>query len=210
MGKEALVVERKTLFRGNEFQGFLDFKERDIISIILSNHSYHSRGDGLENNSSLKQIIPYVWIVNPEKREVFLYKRTPSKNSEYREVRYLDMYSGGVGGHIDRDTEEGSKDPIEKAMMRELREEVIMQSYPKPKLLGYLNDDSNSLGSVHFGIVAVAETTNEVKAEKSEGLNSGAFYTIKELDKIFSDKNNEIENWTKISWPFVKSYLESL
>lgn len=214
MGKEALVIERKILFTEGEFQGFLPLEKMDFISIILdkSNYFYHSRGDDLENNRALKQIIPYVWIVNPETKNVFLYKRSLSdkKKGEYNEIRYLNKYSGGVGGHIDKDTEENANNPIMEAMMRELKEEVIMDHYPKPEIIGCTNDDSDSLGTVHFGIVAVVKTNKDVKAQKSEGLSSGAFYSIKRLEEIFTNPKNNIENWTRISWPFVKAYLEKI
>ncbi len=214
MGKEALVVRRDILFGGKEFQGFLHLDKTDYISVILNknNHFYYLRGDELEKNKELKQIIPYVWIVNPLEKSVFLYKRIPSKknNKEYKEKRYLDKYSGGVGGHIDRDTEERVSNPISNAMMRELREEIIMKNYPSPRLMGYLNDDSDSLGSVHFGIVAIAETMENVKARKSEGLSADRFYSIEETDEIFSNPNNEVESWTRISWPFIKEYLKNI
>lgn len=212
MGKEALVVNRKTLFGNEEFQGFLPLEQRNFISIIYKKHFYHPRGDELENNHSLQQIIPYVWIINLKTKQALLYKRTLSEkqDAEYKEKRYLNKYSGGVGGHIDRNTEEGEEDPIMKAMMRELKEEIIMKNYPTPKLIGYINDDSDSLGRVHFGIVAIAETTNKVKANSSEGLSSAKFYPINEVENILSNQENEVENWTRISWPFVKDYLERL
>lgn len=210
MGKDALVVKREILFDGNEFQGFLSLEERDFIKTIEGSHYYHPRGDELEENKSLQQIIPYVWIVNPSEKKVLLYKRGVNQNKkggEYRETRYLNKYSGGVGGHIDRDTEEGSDNPIERAMMRELMEEVSMELYPKPKIVGYINDDSDGIGSVHFGIVAIAETTGIVKTKQEEGLSSGVFYSMDEVDEILANPGNEVENWTRISWPFVKDYL---
>ncbi len=214
MGKEALVVERKILLSNIDFQGFLSIEKKDLISIITNrrNHFYHKRGEELENNINLKQIIPYVWIINPRDKTIFLYKRALNgkNNSEYTEKRYLNKYSGGVGGHIDRETEEGVDDPIMKAMMRELKEEVVMRNYPEPQLLGYINDDSDSLGRVHFGIVAIAETHEKVKSQKSEGLDSGSFYSINEIEEIFKDQSNEVENWTRISWPFIKDYLQRL
>ncbi len=212
MGKEALVVEREILFKDGEFQGFLPFGERDLISLITENHFYHARGNDLECNRFLKQIIPYVWIVNSLTKKVFLYKRFDREKSagEYKENRYLDKYSGGVGGHIDKETEEGVDNPINAAMMRELKEEVIMDNYPKPKLLGFLNDDSDSLGEVHLGIVAIAETTEEVGGRPSEGLASTGFYSIGEVDEILLNSGNKVEGWTRISWPFVKGYLEKI
>ena len=212
MGKEALVVQRRVLFSEGEFQGFLPLEQRNMVSTILTSHSYHPRGESLENNMDLQQVIPYVWIVNPADKKIFLYRRAINQNKlegEYKETRYLNKYSGGVGGHIDRDTEEGSKDPILKAMMRELREEVEMVQYPSPKIVGYIKDDSDSIGKVHFGIVAIAETLENVKSRTSEGLSEGKFYSVDEVEKIFSDKNNQVENWTSISWPVIKNFIQA-
>ena len=182
MGKEALVVKRDVLFRDGEFQGFLPLEQRDFISVIMANHFYHERGDLLENNRDLQQVIPYIWIVNPEKKQVFLYRRSINQNKEngeFREERYMNKFSGGVGGHIDRDTEEGQSDPIMGAMMRELKEEVIMQRYGKPKIFGAINDDCDSIGRVHFGLLAVLETNEDVKARFEEGLGEGNFILLK-------------------------------
>ncbi len=202
MVKEALVVKKSILFLDKEFQGFLDADEHDYISKILENYNYNIRGDELENDSSLQQIIPYVWIVNPKEKKIFTYRRASGKEN-YSEKRLMDKISCGVGGHIDR---EDSDNPIENAMMRELMEEVIMNQYPKPKIVGYLNDDSDSVGKVHFGIVAIAETFEEVRKGDNE-MKDGRFYSIGELESIFGDPKYEIESWTKLSWPYVKNYL---
>ncbi len=212
MVKEALVIPREILFREKNFQGFLPLQDYDYLSVILKNFSYHERGDELENNENLQQIIPYVWIFNLENKKVFLYKRKLNGNKqagEFRETRYLNKYSGGVGGHIDKDTEEKSENPIKAAMLRELKEEVSMNNYPAPEIIGYINDDSDSLGRVHFGIVAIVGTLENIVSNDSEGLSSGAFYFVEEVDRIFANPENQVENWTKISWPFVKEYLKS-
>ena len=210
MVKEALVVKRDTLLKDKSFEGFLPVLEYDYFPLILRHFEYHPRGEQLEHDVSLKQIIPYVWIVNPRQKTVFLYKRSPNgngKHGEYREIRYLNKYAGGVGGHIDRDTEEGVSDPVQHAMMRELEEEVEMPLYPQPKIIGYLNDNTDGLGMVHFGIVALAETHGPVSCRSAEGLSSGAFYSIDEVEHILATPTNEVENWTRLSWSFVKAYL---
>lgn len=205
MGKEALVVKRDVLFKEKEFHGFLPSDNFDFIPLILDNFEYHARGEELENNSGLQQIIPYVWIVNPLERKVFAYKRASGKQN-YSETRLMNKISCGVGGHIDR---EDSGNPIENAMMRELMEEVSMKEYPKPIILGYLNDDSDSVGKVHFGVVALAETIEDV-AKGDDEMTEGRFYSISELEEMFNDPSNEVESWTRISWPFVKDYLQKL
>ena len=208
MGKEALIVKRDILFKEKQFQGFSKKEEYDFIPIILGNFEYYLRGNDLENNINLQQIIPYVWIVNLNEKKVFAYKRASGKQN-YSEERLMNKISCGVGGHVDKEDLISKGGVIIKAMMRELMEEVKMKKYPKPKIIGFLNDDADSVGRVHFGIVAIAETKEAVNKRDSE-MTHGQFYSVDELEKLFADPANEVENWTKMSWPFVKGYLKSI
>jgi predicted NUDIX family phosphoesterase len=203
MSRDILVVKRGELFKEKFFEGFCPLSEHDFSKIIQESFEYQHRDDALENNPDFQQIIPYVWLVNPKTKKAFLYKR--SKGGD--EGRLYNKFSGGVGGHIDRDTDETAKDPLTAAMMRELEEEVTMQNYPTPKFVGFLNDDQDSVGKVHFGVVAIAETQEDVKPAMH--MSSGQFHSIEQIEKIFSDKDNTIESWTELSWPFVKDYLEN-
>ncbi len=203
MAREILVVPREILFSGKYFDGFCSVDDFDYMNLINENFQYNERNDELENDPSLKQIIPYVWIVNKSRKEVFIYKRAKTGN----EGRLHDKYSGGVGGHIDKDTEETSINPIKDAMMRELREEVFMNKYPVPKYIGFINDDSADVGKVHFGVAAVAETDEHVKPV--EDMASGRFYSLEEVVELFSNPEIDVESWTRISWPAVRNYLEN-
>lgn len=200
MGKEALVVKRDVLFKDNHFSGFLSADKFDFIPIIMNNYFYSGRGDDLENDLSLQQIIPYVWIINPKEKKVFAYKRAEGAN--YREKRLQNKWSCGLGGHIESID---SGNPLISGMMRELREEVKMTNYPEPKVVGYLNLD-HGVHAVHFGVVAIAETSEDVQKGDDE-MVYGQFYSASELEQIFSNPENEIEEWTKASWPFVKELL---
>ena len=204
--REILVVKRDILFKDEEFRGQISFEEKNFISIILNNYKYQERNDALENNQDILQIIPYVWILNRKEKKLFLYKRAPSKG-DYKEKRHLNNYSGGVGGHVDKDTEENSKDPIHDAMMRELREEVIMQNYPNPDYFGYIYTDLTMFDKVHLGIVAVAET--EEKPNPSDGMSTGDFYSVDEVEKLLLDPRNKFDNWTRLGWSKIKEDLLS-
>ncbi|MFH1802731.1 MAG: NUDIX domain-containing protein [archaeon] len=203
MSRDILCVKREELFKDKTFQGFCPIKENDFIPTILEKLEYQDRTDELENNKEFQQIIPYVWIINPKTKKVFIYKRAKTGN----EGRLYNKFSGGVGGHIDRDTEEHTKDPIAAAMMREMKEEVIMENYPSPKFIGFINDDSEEVGKVHFGVVALAETTEDIKP--AEDMAHGEFLLVDEIEKTFSNPENTIESWTQISWPFIKDYVKS-
>ncbi len=201
MVKQALVVKRDVLFNGNYFEGFMPKTKSDFIPIILSRFEYHERGQNLETNSALQQIIPYIWIVNPKTKKVFAYKRSVKG---YSETRLMNKWSCGIGGHIEK---EDCEDPIQNGMMRELKEEVKIQEYPQPKIIGFINDDSDPVNQVHFGVVAVAETNFDVE-KGDEEIAQGRLYSLEELEKIFADPQNDVEKWTKISWPVVREHLE--
>jgi len=201
MSREILVVKRDDLFQGDVFQGFCPLTERDFSKTIADSFTYQERTDALEEDKTIQQIIPYVWIINKKAKTVFLYKRSTDGD----ESRLHNKFSGGVGGHIDKDTDEQAQDPVVEAMMRELKEELTMQNYPTPKFVGFLNDDSSQVGSVHFGVVAIAET--EEDAKPAHHMEEGRFYTIKEAEELINKPENDLESWSQFSWPFVKSYL---
>jgi len=199
--EDILVVKRRLLFPKKPFQGI---SKEDYSNLILKNYEYRKRDKKLENNTQFKQIITYVWLVNKKKKKVFLYKRSLS-NGKYKEKRLLNKYSAGVGGHVDKNSEGKSVNPLWSAMIRELKEEVLMKVYPTPKIIGYINDEEGKMEKFHFGLLAVANTKGKIKP--LEGMSSGILYSIKEMEKLFKNKNNKVENWTKLSWPVVKNYL---
>lgn len=204
MPKEILVVRREDLFQGAEFHGFCPIGIKNYLEIILKNFEYRERNNELENSPRIKQIIPYVWLINYKTKQIFLYKRS----TEGEENRLHNKYSGGIGGHIDKDTEQNSENPIIDAMMRELKEELKMKNYPIPKFVGFLNDDFNSVGKVHFGIVAIGET--EEDAFPAMHMSHGKFYSVEEIEKLVARPENELESWSQFSWSFVKNYVKSL
>ena len=203
MGDDILVVPRDVLFGDGDFEGFISADKKNYFDIILKNFEYRLRTKDLENDRIWQQPIPYVWLINPETKKVFLYKRSTTGN----EGRLYNKFSGGVGGHIDKkEIVVGKGNPIMQAMMRELEEETIIVEYPTPKIVGYINYNSG-VEDVHFGIVAIGETTEDVKP--AEDMAHGKFYSIAEADQIIANPKNDIEKWTKACWSFVRDYLLS-
>ncbi len=203
IGDEILVVKRDILFKDGDFEGFITKDKKDFYNLILDNHEFQIRTLELEKNRVWQQPIPYVWLINPQTKKVFLYKRSTTGN----EGRLYNKFSGGVGGHIDKkELVDGKGDPITQAMMRELEEETIIEEYPFPKIVGYINYNSG-VEDVHFGVVGIGETTHDVKPAMD--MANGRFYSIEEAEQVFSEPKNDIEPWTKASWPFVKSHLMS-
>ncbi|MEK6927861.1 MAG: NUDIX domain-containing protein [Nanoarchaeota archaeon] len=206
MVKEVLVVKRKTLFKEKAFQGFIEMND-NFLDLIMDNCEYQLRNEDLEINPDFKQIIPYVVIVNPQTKQIFGYKRF-KKMAGIHEMRLHDKFSFGVGGHIDR--EEEVEDVIFDALMRELREEVKMEEYPVPNLIGFVNDDSTEVGEVHLGIIAIAETLGSVGKMEGDEVRDEKFYSIEEIDALLENKEIEADSWTRIAWQAVKEYLTKL
>jgi predicted NUDIX family phosphoesterase len=205
MGREIMGVKRDVLFNDNYFEkGFVSLDEKDFLSLINGSFEYRERNDELEHNREFKQIIPYVWIVNKEGK-VFAYKRDKKNSIEYKEKRLHGKWSCGLGGHIDKgDNEENL---IFNAMMRELNEEVVIPGTYTPKIIGFFNDDTDSVGEVHFGVLAVVETEGEVRHAENDEVTEEKFVSPDELEEMMENEN--FESWTKVSWGLVKEYLRN-
>ncbi len=197
-----MVIERSKLFLEDGFQGFLKAEKTDFYSRILDNFSYIRRGDA-EINPEYKQPIGYVVFVNKKEKTVFLYKRAV-KDKNYTEKRLQGMWSWGVGGHIDKiDSED--KDPIKKSVLREVDEEVkLIGKINGMDVLGYINDDSNEVGKVHFGVLFLADIEGEVVIKNQEMLKS-KMASLNYLKKVV--EKEKVEDWSKISLPVIEKII---
>ncbi|MAG47528.1 hypothetical protein CL617_02905 [archaeon] len=207
-----MVVDKNKLFQDNYFQGFQPMGNVNFESRILKDHTFMRRGD-VEENPNYKQPIAYFTIINPLAKTVFGYQRSTKAG----EVRLHKKWSVGLGGHIEKFDKgvDGSleKNPIYTSMLRELEEEVHIGDLNnlKPKLLGYINDDSDAVGQVHFGLLYTFEVNSGVIVKpKDEEISSGDMIAF-ELLKTFSGENNlgyKMEEWSKIAMEPIEKYLD--
>lgn len=190
-----MVAERQDLFNNGQFQGFKQAEEIDFQSIILENFKYVKRGEA-EKNEEFKQPIGYAILVDNNKK-VFAYQRA-KKDDDYTEKRLQGKWSWGIGGHIDKIDKSGDN-PIKASMDRELEEEVNVDGdLEEIEVLGYINDDSDSVGRVHFGILYLIKVNGKVSAKDNE-VTSGKMRSIDELRDIVKDSKNTVEEWSKIA-----------
>ena len=207
LGKEdsqIIVVERDKLFLDGHFEGFKHHSEIDFESRILKNLKVMRRGNA-EQDPSHKQPIAYALIVNPNTKEIFAYQRA-SKDEHYYEKRLQGKWSWGVGGHIEHSDLSNvlNSNPIKESMLREIEEEIEILGNKEIEVLGYINDESDDIGKVHFGVVYLLKTDGEVRPKDKE-LERGKFMTINELKEICNSPDCEVEGWSKI----VLNYLDS-
>ncbi|MFH1308175.1 MAG: NUDIX domain-containing protein [archaeon] len=162
---EILVVPRDKLFPEKAFNGFLARGSFDYEKIILENWEALLRSQA-ESNFSYKQAVGYALLANFDKKLIFAYQR--EKDPGARMQRPSWQWSLGGGGHIEPgDMVDGS---IEKGMLREFGEEVRVNGDLKINALGYINDDEDAFGKLHFAMLYLIETdaTEVLWSEKNE------------------------------------------
>jgi predicted NUDIX family phosphoesterase len=175
--EQIMVVERAALVseaNGGEplFHGFRAASVSAWLGAVLRHARFTDR-EPAERNPDLKQPIPYIVVTRGDAPEVLLYRRL----SGGKETRLHDKFSIGVGGHVNPvdetagDFAASTVDPspflgqlppdvpreqvrtLLNTVLRELDEEIALDDRGELRLLGFLNNDSDSVGQVHFGLV---------------------------------------------------------
>ncbi len=195
MDDEIMVVRRDVLFKDKSFQGIVDADFYDYIDVILNNFTFKIRRLA-EQDYELKQPIAYGIIVN-EKGDIYAYKRA---HQGYNESRLRGKWSIGLGGHIEK--YDLNDNPILTSLMRELDEEVKLNApIDDFKVIAYINDDSNDVGRVHFGIVYLLKTkATEAKPNDQES-KVGFFIPFEKLNEL-----QELESWSELAFKFLKEH----
>lgn len=154
-----------------------------------------------ETDFTRKQLVVYVVVRSGDL--ILRYRRT----SKTDEQRLKELGSIGIGGHVntgDRDqfslfeTDPGFNfEFIRDAAWREIDEEISVDAkiFREPELTCFINDDTNDVGKVHFGIVwrlDLAEPAVSVKGTK--GIGELEFVTI---DRLREDRDR-FETWSQL------------
>jgi predicted NUDIX family phosphoesterase len=229
--EEILVVKRdKLLSRVTLLTGF----HRDNIDKLLQNihrFGYFINRSEAENDPSLKQIIPYLLITH-QSNDIFMVQRLSTQIEKRLHNKYSIGIGGHINPVRDkssqlddRDSEINSNerknisngvnpvrnktlpvsDVIKSGLERELHEELNLSTDYQYTLVGYLNDDTNSVGQVHLGLVyqvMVDDITGVEVAEK--GLMTGRFVSPTEIEQHYA----LLESWSQMVYKdFIKKRL---
>lgn len=151
--EELVLCVPTALFRKvGYFQGVNPDYGKYFTTLLREDQAMYVARETCESNPELKQIIPYLVLTYMDHYahcvNVLRYTRTKASG----EGRLRGLSSIGIGGHINQ---EGT-DPAEAfriGWMRELSEEVRLDTTYSVKPIGVVNDDSNSVGKVHLGFV---------------------------------------------------------
>jgi predicted NUDIX family phosphoesterase len=185
---ERVLVVPTAVFHGlGLFQGFSRQVERYLPRLLEpAGLSYRSR-DEVETDPSFKQIIPYVVMRWGDQ----LYHYVRGKKGT--EARLRALRSIGVGGHISATDAELSGDPYRSGLLRELQEEIYLETNYREHCIGLINDDATPVGQVHLGIVHVFELEKPKVRRREEALTEDGFAPLAELRA----RPSEFETWSR-------------
>lgn len=183
-----LVVSRDRLFLGDAFsgvtaEGLAAFHER-----IAAAYRWMRRGDA-ERDETVKQLIPYCAITRGN--EVFLTRRLATQTEE----RLHNLYSIGVGGHMNDTGANALTALIRQNLERELTEEVDMGHPEAIELIGAINDDSTSVSRCHFGLLYQVRAAGQVSVRETDKM-VGRFVPLRDL-LPGSDIYRGMEDWSR-------------
>lgn len=183
--EQVLVVDRGRLEALLPEKEFITEGVAEIRTFILAHHFFMDR-EKAEHDNTVKQIIPYV-LLRQEGR-YFLLRRLKKQT----EARLHDKLSLGVGGHINP-SEEAADDPLEAGLLRELHEEVSVETVRSLTCVGFLNENNGGVSDYHAALVYLLEAQGQVSVLETEKM-SGCWAEIPELQAVL----DRLETWSKI------------
>lgn len=151
-----------------------------------------------ENDPSYKQIIPYIILQTKD------FKKTAIYNRQGSEKRLHDLWSVGIGGHINPIDMEAEKDSFQQILMtgmeRELNEELEKRpEQDKPVFMGVINENMTDVGNVHLGAVFRILTDTPEKYVPGSELFQFAWKETINLEQL------NLELWSKLALELVSA-----
>lgn len=187
--ERVLVFPEWRLREAGCFQGLRPFSAEFLATILDPRHlSYRPRGE-VENDPSFKQLIPYVVLRCRD--AIFHYRRGAAGT----EQRLQSLRSIGIGGHVSEEDGCETSDPYRAGMMRELNEEVALDSPFREQCLGFIFDPSSPVGEVHVGVVHVLDLEAPRAWPREAAIAESGFAPIREL----LEKRHEFESWSQFT-----------
>ena len=187
--ERVLVIPAARFEAAGTFHGFRAFSDAYIQTLLDPRFfSFRPRSE-VETDPSFKQLIPY--IVLRSRGEVFHYTR----GSAGTETRLQALRSIGIGGHISQEDATPSADPYRTGMLRELDEEVEIDTRWMEHCLGFIYDGSTPVGQVHLGVVHLLDLEEPLAWPREEAIDDAGFAPLAQLLK----HRGEFETWSQFA-----------
>jgi len=194
MVNEAVVIVSRDVLMvlpsiSSVISGFIPYSS-EIEEKIISNKKLQLRSDA-ESDERNKQIIPYMIFCYDSK--IFLMQYGIKSSAKTLSKKY----TLGIGGHL-WINDISPNVPLVKWGRREFDEEVFYFDDRSEKIIGFVNDDSNPVGRVHFGVVICVYGKSPAISIRSE-MVWGKLIAIEEAVEFFTG----MDNWTKIIYTYL-------
>lgn len=182
---------------GTALPGFYPGLEERCLAIVDAVGRFVERAPA-EEDPGLKQVIPYGVLCWRD--QVLLLRRSRRGG----DVRLQSRSSLGVGGHVNPVDAEGGgplRSAVARAFERELHEELCVDAPYAAAPIGLLNDDTNSVGQVHIGVVYRVELSSpQVSVREAERLAGSLVEPV-----IVHEQRSSLETWSSLLaghlWP---------
>lgn len=191
--EKVLVIERRVLESLGLFQG-VSFEVELYLPKLWEGEgvSFIPRMEA-ERDPAYKQIIPYVIMSHADTYLCYI------RGKKVDESRLAEKVSIGIGGHINpSDRMSPSSKNLKKvylnALAREISEEVVVETEHDDKIVGLINDDSNNVGRVHFGIIHLWRLARPNVRNREQEICQVRFMNIDELQQV----RNNMETWSQL------------
>jgi predicted NUDIX family phosphoesterase len=172
------------------FDGFSRDAGRYLDALLAPGFASFRPRTEVESDASYKQIVSYVLLRH--KDSLFVYTRGKS-GGEGRLHRKLSL---GIGGHVSETDVSGeiNLSTYKSAMYRELSEEVEIQGQHSFRVIGLINDDTDSVGQVHLGVVHRVTLDYPTVTPREACIADAGFIPIAD---VIRDRER-FENWSQI------------
>ena len=192
--EQVLVIERKVIEQLGTFHGLAFDVDRYLDRIFVQGIPRFMPRSQAEQDSSYKQLIPYVIMAHQGKYFSYIRGRRAG------ESRLVGNRSIGIGGHINPVDADNSPlfaylyENYLMAVKREVTEEVSVETTYTDSIVALLNDDSNEVGQVHLGVVHCWDLQTPNVTKREQMITQMEFLGLAELKAL----RDSMETWSQL------------
>ncbi len=189
--ENVLVIPATRLDILGQFSGFRPFEQTALDALLSEQFMEFRPRSQVEEDPTFKQLIPYAILVHETGSERFIFQYTRGKGQG--EKRLHALKSIGIGGHISREDAEGG-DLYRSGMLRELSEEMIIDTDYEDELVGFIYDDTTEVGRVHLGVVHLLRMPSTAARAREIDLEGSGFQPLSTIKQDLE----RYETWSKL------------
>lgn len=189
--EHVLVIPAARLSELGSFSGFRPFCSQAFEALLNPEFMEFRPRTSVEEDPTFKQLIPYAILEAEVDGQTAVFQYTRGKGQG--EKRLHALRSIGVGGHISREDAQGD-DLYRSGMLRELEEEMIVNTEYQEELVGFIYDDTTPVGRVHLGVVHRLRLASPDAQAREVDLTHSGFVSVDALKQEL----DRFETWSQL------------